>query len=260
VVEYDDVMNMHRDVIYSERRKILEGADLRANILDMVREEICGLADTFLPGRNEESWNVEELLKEVATLFDPPSSLSVKSLEGLSREDILEAILAASQAEYERREAEMGEEPVRMLERIVMLRVIDSLWVEHLTAMDEMRQGIGLTAYGQQDPLVVYKREAHDMWDQLMANIRRQITHTIYHVQFAPAAAPPPREPVGARAGGGAAPDGAPAEAEARSAPRRARAGMEAARRPVGAHKTGRNDPCPCGSGKKYKKCCGRTI
>jgi preprotein translocase subunit SecA len=256
-------MNMHRDVIYSERRKILEGADLRANILDMVREEICGLADTSLPGRREEDWAVEELLKEVATIFDLPPSLSAKKLEGLSREDILEAVLAASEEEYQRREAEMGEESMRVLERLVMLRVIDYLWIEHLTAMDEMRQGIGLTAYGQQDPLVVYKREAHDMWDQLLANIRRQITHSIYHVQLA--TAPPPPEPVGARAGRGASPDGAPPEedaaapAPAEAAPVR-RTGMAAARRPVGAHKVGRNDPCPCGSGKKYKKCCGRTI
>ena len=264
VVEYDDVMNMHRDVIYSERRKIHEGADLRANILDMVREEICGLADTFLPGRREEDWAIEGLLKEAVTVFDPPPSLTAKKLEGLSREDILETVLAASEEEYKRREAEIGEESMRVLERLVMLRVIDYLWVEHLTAMDEMRQGIGLTAYGQQDPLVVYKREAHDMWDQLLTNIRRQITHSIYHVQLA-TAPPPPPEPVGARAGGGASPNGAPPE-ESASTPARAeaapvrRAGMAAARRPVGAQKVGRNDPCPCGSGKKYKKCCGRTI
>ncbi len=258
VVEYDDVMNMHRDVIYSERHKILEGADLRANILDMVREEICGLADTFLPSRREGEWAIEELLKEVAALFNLPPSLSAKKLEGLTREQILEAIVAASEEEYQRREAEMGEESARMLERLVMLRVIDSLWVEHLTAMDEMRQGIGLTAYGQFDPLVVYKREAHDMWDQLLANIRRQITHSIYHVQLA--APPPPREPVGVTEGRGATPAGTPAEAAPVAAGARSRSGREAARRPVGAHKTGRNDPCPCGSGKKYKKCCGRAI
>ena len=258
VVEYDDVMNMHRDVIYTERRKILEGADLRSNILDMVREEICELAGTFLPMRREHEWAIEDLLKEVATLFEVPPSLSAKSLEALSREQIIEAVVAASEEEYQRREAEMSEESTRTVERLVMLRVIDSLWVEHLTAMDEMRQGIGLTAYGQFDPLVVYKREAHDMWDQLLANIRRQITHTIYHVQLQ--APPPPREPVGATAGRGGMPADVPAEAEPVAAGARSRSGREAARRPVGAHKIGRNDPCPCGSGKKYKKCCGRAI
>jgi preprotein translocase subunit SecA len=264
VVEYDDVMNMHRDVIYNERRKILEGADLRSNILDMVREDICELAEVYLPGRREEDWNVEELLKETATIFELPPSLSAKNLEGMSREQVLEAILDASEEVYARREAEMGDESMRLLERLVMLRVIDRLWIEHLTAMDEMRQGIGLTAYGQQDPLVAYKREAHDMWDQLMANIRRQITHSIYHVQLQ-TAPPPPPEPVGVTARGpsdGSSDDGngqnAPAAA-AQAAPAR-KGGMEAARRPVGSHKVGRNDPCPCGSGKKYKKCCGRGI
>jgi preprotein translocase subunit SecA len=263
VVEYDDVMNMHRDVIYNERRKILEGADLRANILDMVREEVCGLTDTFVPGRREEDWAVDGLLKEAATMFDLPPSLTAKKLEGFSREDLIDAVLTASEEEYARRETEMGEEAMRVLERLVMLRVIDHLWIEHLTAMDEMRQGIGLAAYGQQDPLVAYKREAHDMWDQLMENIRRQITHSIYHVQLA-TAPPPPPEPVGVTAGRGTAPDGAPAEDGATKAPVQAaprhRTGMAAARRPVGARKVGRNDPCPCGSGKKYKKCCGRTI
>ena len=263
VVEYDDVMNMHRDVIYSERNKILQGADLRANILDMVREEICELADTFMPGRREEDWAIEEMLKEVAAVFDLPPSVTAKKLEGLSREDILDTLLTVSEEEYERREKEMGEESMRLLERLVMLRIIDHLWVEHLTATDEMRQGIGLTAYGQQDPLVVYKREAHDMWDQLLANIRRQITHSIYHVQLQ-TAPPPPPQPVGVAAGPGDSPDGdTPASATA-AAPGRAarvhREGMAASRRPVGSHKTGRNDPCPCGSGKKYKKCCGRTI
>ncbi len=260
VVEYDDVMNMHRDVIYNERRKILEGADLRTNILDMVREEVCGLTDTLLPGRGEEGWLVDEFLKEVATIFDLPPSLTAKKLEGLSREDLIDAVLTASEEVYARRETEMGEEAMRVLERLVMLRVIDRLWIEHLTAMDEMRQGIGLAAYGQQDPLVAYKREAHDMWDQLLENIRRQITHSIYHVQLQ-TAPPPPPEPVGVAAGRGAetaSTEGATKTA-AQAAQRRG-AGMEAARRPVGAQKIGRNDPCPCGSGKKYKKCCGRTI
>ena len=118
--------------------------------------------------------------------------------------------------------------------------------------------GIGLAAYGQQDPLVVYKREAHDMWQQLLANIRRQITHSIYHVELAPRTA---RPPVAAEA-----PEGEEAAAEtaavSKAAARRSRVavaagGRAAGRRPVGAHKVGRNDPCPCGSGKKYKKCCG---
>ena len=258
VVEYDDVMNMHRDVIYSERRKILEGADLKSNVLDMVREEIGGIMDFLLPGRREEEWDIESFAGEVEAIFPLPPSLSAKKLLGLSREEIFEKVISAAEKEYERREGEMGAEIMRALERIVMLRVIDTLWVEHLTATDEMRQGIGLAAYGQQDPLVVYKREAHDMWQQLLANIRRQITHSIYHVELAPRTA---RPPVAAEA-----PEGEEAAAEAspvsKAAARRGRVavaagGRAAGRRPIGAHTVGRNDPCPCGSGKKYKKCCG---
>jgi preprotein translocase subunit SecA len=258
VVEYDDVMNMHRDVIYSERRKILEGADLKSNVLDMVREEIGGVMDFHLPGRREEEWDFESFAGEVEAIFPLPPALGVKKLPGLSREEIFEKVISAAEEEYERREREMGAEIMRALERIVMLRVIDTLWVEHLTATDEMRQGIGLAAYGQQDPLVVYKREAHDMWQQLLANIRRQITHSIYHVELAPRTA---RPPVAAEAPAG---EEAAAETAAvsKAAARRSRVavaagGRAAGRRPVGAHKVGRNDPCPCGSGKKYKKCCG---
>ncbi len=258
VVEYDDVMNMHRDVIYSERRKILEGADLKSNVLDMVREEITTIMDFHLPGRREEEWDIESFAGEVEAIFPLPPALSAKKLLGLSREEIFEKVISAAEKEYERREGEMGAEIMRALERIVMLRVIDTLWVEHLTATDEMRQGIGLAAYGQQDPLVVYKREAHDMWQQLLANIRRQITHSIYHVELAPRTA---RPPVAAEAPAG---EEAAAETAAvsKAAARRGRVavaagGRAAGRRPIGAHKVGRNDPCPCGSGKKYKKCCG---
>ncbi len=261
VVEYDDVMNMHRDVIYSERCKILEGADLKANVMEMVREEIGGVLDLHLPGRREEEWDLESFAAEVETIFPLPPSLSAKKLPELSREEISEKVIAAAVEEYDRREKEMGEDVMRALERLVMLRVIDTLWVEHLTATDEMRQGIGLAAYGQQDPLVVYKREAHDMWDQLLANIRRQITHSIYHVELARRTAPSPaadEAPAGEEA--------APAETAAvpKAAARRDRVAVAAgdraaARRPVGSRKVGRNDPCPCGSGKKYKKCCGSS-
>jgi preprotein translocase subunit SecA len=155
--------------------------------------------------------------------------------------------MAFAETEYERREGELGADNMRAIERMLMLRTIDSLWVEHLTAMDEMRQGIGLRAYGQTDPLVAYKREAHDMWSQLLENIRHQVTHSIYHVEITqqPAPPPPPRAaPVLANAGNGG------------SAP----AGTTEKRQPVAAgkaQKTGRNEPCPCGSGKKYKKCHG---
>jgi preprotein translocase subunit SecA len=141
----------------------------------------------------------------------------------------------------------MGEPIVREIERLIMLKTIDSLWIEHLTAMDEMRQGIGLQAYAQIDPLVAYKREAFDMFNQLTANIRHGVTRAIYHVQLAPAA-PPPRPTMPPKmkvnvTDDGAVDGGAPARGNGRQVLR----------------KVGRNDPCPCGSGRKYKRCHGQA-
>ena len=240
VVEYDDVMNKQRDVIYTERRKILEGADLKANITDMLREEITALWEAHLPERQEELWDHEGLFNEVNGIVRLPSNLAPQFLVRLSRDQVLQSLLSYAEEAYERKERETGSEVMRTMERLVMLRTIDALWVEHLTATEEMRQGIGLHAYGQSDPRVVYKREARDMWDQLLSHIRHQITRSIYHVELAPATAAPARQPVAAPVG------------------RRVSAAAPAARgsQPM-ARKVGRNDPCPCGSGKKYKKCHG---
>ena len=257
LVEYDDVMNTHRDVIYTERNKILSGADLKANILDMVREELNTLVDLHAPERYPDQWDLETLVAEVNSIVRLPSDLTVSALDEMTSDELRERLLAHAESAYETREVELGEERMRTIERLLLLRTIDGLWVEHLTAMDEMRQGIGLRAYAQTDPLVAYKREAHDMWGQLLANIRRQISHSIYHVeltqrdqqQAAQAAAQRQRgEPVAVGAGAPAA--GAATVAQGAGAPA-AVANGKASR------KIGRNQPCPCGSGKKYKKCHG---
>ncbi len=248
LVEYDDVMNTHRDVIYTERDKALGDADLKSNILDMVREEITELVEFHAPDRYPDQWDLETLLTEVAVILRLPSSINVRTLEELRHDELLEKLLTHTEEAYEQREQEIGAEATRALERLLMLRTIDSLWVEHLTAMDEMRQGIGLRAYGQADPLVAYKREAHDMWGQLLENIRHRVVQTVYHVELSErsgartqAAARPRGEPVaaGAAASAGQTPPAALAKGGGK------------------ARKIGRNQPCPCGSGKKYKKCHG---
>ena len=247
LVEYDDVMNTHRDVIYQERQKILHGADLKANILEMVREEITALVDLHCPDRLEQEWDIETLINDVNVIVKLPASYTVASFEELNRVEIQDNLIKFAEEAYDKREAQLGAETMRTMERIIMLRNIDTLWVEHLTATDEMRQGIGLQAYGQADPLVAYKREAHDMWGQLLGNIRHQITHQIYHVEIVqqPAAPRPLATPIPAGASPNAGNGGG--------------SGSREQRQPVaaGKRKTGRNDPCPCGSGKKYKKCHG---
>jgi preprotein translocase subunit SecA len=245
VVEYDDVMNTQRDLIYTERNKILAGADLKANIQEMIAEEIDEVIDTYLTDHQEEGRDLKGLLVEMKAIMPLPSHFTQAHFANLAREDIVEELLAHAQEEYEAKEQKIGPENMRTLERLVMLGTIDRLWVGHLTALDEMRQGIGLAGYGGQDPLVAFKREAHDMWQQLMDHIRRNISRRIYHVTLSPQAAPAPRRPaaVGARAGGR----------------RGARAGQPEGEPPAAPRKVGRNDPCPCGSGLKYKKCCGRA-
>ena len=164
VVEYDDVMNVHRDVIYTERTKVLEGANVRENVFGMVEDELKELIANHLPGRSEELWDLDLLLEEARVSFALQAEITADSLHGSSAQEIEALLLDEAEVAYESKEAELEAENMRLLERLLLLQTIDRLWVEHLTAMDEMRQGIGLQAYGQQDPLVAYKREARDMW------------------------------------------------------------------------------------------------
>ena len=190
------------------------------------------------------------------------------------REEAIDEVIAFARKAYEAKERELGEEKMRMLERLVMLGTIDRLWVYHLTALDEMRQGVGLSGYGGLDPLVVFKHEAHDMWQQLTDHIRQNVVRRIFHVTLMPQAAPiaPPEPPSGELQESGPAKE-TPTPARRADGPRRRRrrtgrahgrrrhrhhrASNRPARGRPSTRKVGRNDPCPCGSGSKYKKCHG---
>jgi preprotein translocase subunit SecA len=225
LVEYDDVINKHREVIYAERRKILSGADLKANITSMVQDEIQSLVARHISGvsyePDEKRSNISGLLEDVSRIFPLPPQFRSDGLSELSAQQIAERLTDYATELYSQREQELGPDNMRIAERLVMLRVIDRLWMEHLTDMEHLRQGIGLRAAGQQQPLVVYKREGHASFEALLASIQHDVVHSIYHVGIAKET-PKKKEPV-----------------------------------PVG-KKVGRNDPCPCGSGKKYKHCCGK--
>ena len=271
VVEYDDVMNKHRDLIYKERRKILEGADLKANIQEMIDQEIDVILESFLPTANREEWDLKGLLQELRTVFPLPPHFNENRLAQLAQEELRQQMLAYAQESYEAKEEELGPDRMRVLERLLMLGAMDRLWVYHLTALDEMRQGAGLHGYGGQDPLVVYKREAHDMWEQLMDHIRQSVVRRIYQVTLAPQAAPTPQSseqatPAGrqVRASDPATESGAQPSA---ARPTLRQAGAVAVQPSAmgtaatsAAKKVGRNAPCPCGSGRKYKKCCGSGL
>jgi preprotein translocase subunit SecA len=280
VVQYDDVMNQHRDVIYKQRRKILGRADIKENILEMVDQEIERVFDAFAsPNQTPDDWDLDSMLAELKAIMPIPTSWTPRFFEPMNYDSVLELVLNHAHEEYEKKEADLTPERMRLLEQLVLLRIIDRLWVYHLTALEELRQGIGLQGYGQRDPLVEFKREAFDMFGQLNDHIRQNCVRQIYHVTLT-TTAPRPAAPASAKESGpGETPGGngataaapAPPASDAKSrkkarqqqrvsaagAASAATATAQAPARPMMAAKAGRNDPCPCGSGKKYKKCHG---
>lgn len=235
VLEYDDVMNQQREVIYGQRRQILHGENLRENIFFMIEKLIDHGMDLFANEKTHpEEWDLDGLIEYAVDLFAAEGDLKKSELENMSREEVREDLLEAANENYDRRETMFGPENMRELEKVVMLKVVDAKWMDHLDAMDMLRQGIGLRAYGQKDPLIEYKIEAFDMFGQMIEHIQEDIVRYIYRVNIV-------------------------TQAEDRLAQATTSHGDEAApNEPVRAKDTvGRNELCPCGSGKKYKKCCG---
>jgi preprotein translocase subunit SecA len=244
-VEFDDVMNKQRTIIYADRRKILEGEDMRERVLEMIGEEIGALIDQDLPEDESEEWDLDALLRAVRTI-DPllPVALTAASLRGKSRQEIEDLLLERVEEAYEERERAIGEENMRYVERRMMLGAIDRQWIDYLTGMEDLRQEIGLQAVAQKDPLTEYQRNAYGMFDQLKSNIQRDIVYQIIPVSFQyeqylrqVMAEQQQRLNVAQQAG--------MSEEQARAA-RTVRKSMP---------KLGRNDKCPCGSGKKFKDC-----
>jgi preprotein translocase subunit SecA len=258
LLEYDNVMNKQREIIYSQRRAVLEGVSLKEDILEMVEKSAQELAALYTTaGQEVETVNLSNAVKLKFGIEIDISGSGSTAKEGL-RQKLWQA--------YGEKEKAIGADLLRHLERIVFLQIVDSKWKDHLYAMDYLREGIGLRAYGQRDPLVEYKREAFDMFAQLIASIEDEAVETIFKLQplrperikgvfsslpqeFShPEAAQfekPQEEPqvlgesgFGAPNLGAAPPVNKPVQ--------------------LSHPKVGRNDPCPCGSGKKYKKCCGR--
>ncbi|MCC6177809.1 MAG: preprotein translocase subunit SecA [Chloroflexi bacterium] len=234
VVEYDDVMNRQREIIYADRRKVLAQDNLRSMIEEWVEEELTSLVDTHLPAEDTSLWDYEALLNQLRMLMPIPDSVTIEELETYTREELQEQLVHLASDVYDRREEQFGPELMRFIERAWMLNVIDRLWIRHLTAIDDVREGIGLRAYGQRDPLVEYKVEAAAMFEDLLGQIQHDVVYAIYHVE-------PRQEPV------------------RRPTPMTTNHDEDRGNQPVRAgKKVGRNDPCPCGSGRKYKKCHGR--
>ncbi|NUQ55026.1 MAG: preprotein translocase subunit SecA [Dehalococcoidia bacterium] len=259
LVEFDDVINEHRTVIYAEREKILRGADTRANVLGLLIDELEALMGGGTSGNAE---SIEVLQNELREILHPDDLPSLEEMEELG-EELSDEVLDRAEDRYEQMEELIGADNMRRVEHWLLLETIDYHWREHLTAVEDLRQSIGLQAYAQVDPLVAFKREGYDMFQQLQGNIRRQVARTIFKVRMVeqpvPAAAPVPGDSApspNGESGAKAAPVLARTSAPAAASLRTNREESSSART-AGAPKLGRNDPCFCGSGKKYKRCHG---
>ncbi len=239
VLEFDSVINKQREVIYEQRRRILTSPNLRPTIMEMIHKELDHLVDIYTGSEWAEEWSLDLLYDEVKKIFNLPPEETPDAWRKMPREEIKAHLHQLAEEAYDRKEAELTPEFMRQVERYIMLRAVDSRWVRHLTNLDNLRQGIGLRALAQQDPLVAFKREAHQMYTELVDAIQHDIVHAIFKFTPQPAQPQPQVEQPRYRRLQYGRGNGATTRRPERSTQR----------------ELGRNDPCWCGSGKKYKHC-----
>ena len=239
VLKYDDVMNNQREVIYAERRKVLEGENLKEHVFSMVDGFIDGAVDIYTAGaKYPEEWDIVGLENYVNNAI-PLGDLGLSNVENMNKEDLSEIINKKAQDFYEVKESEVGEEELRELERVILLRVVDTKWMDHIDAMDQLKQGIGLRAMGQQDPVRAYQLEGFDMFEEMIESIQEDTIKNLFHIE---------RD------------ENMERERVAEPISTNMSDDEEHIKKPVVVKdRVGRNDLCPCGSGKKYKKCCGQN-
>ena len=240
LLDYDKVMNEQRETIYGERTKVLEGENLKDNVISMIQGLIIRSVDSYT-GESEfsEEWDFVGLRTHLAQYFSLENELKFdeKEREDLSKESLKNILTEAAISAYEKKEEQMTPEQMREIERVLLLRVIDQKWMDHIDNIDQMRQGIGLRAYGQRNPVIEYQFVAFEMFEEMLTNIQEDTIRALYHVEPAHI---PEREQVVQETATNKEEEG-PKQPTRRDEP-----------------KINRNDPCPCGSGKKYKHCCGR--
>jgi preprotein translocase subunit SecA len=250
LLEYDDVMNQQREVIYSQRREVLAGEDLKNSMAEMVEEQAEGILDLYADEKDHpEDWDLKGLQDAIYQQFSFRWILPSGEEDGLNREHLKEQLFQKVKEVYQKKEEAFGEEMLRYLEKVIMLQSVDHHWKDHLLAIDQLKEGIGLRGYGQKDPRIEYQREAYQMFLEMLERIKKDTIEKLFAIQIAR------EEEVKemkmerkqtfvlsrgetAAGGGGEREDGK---------------GVTVRRE---GKKVGRNDPCPCGSGKKYKKCC----
>ena len=243
VLQYDDVMNRQREIIYSQRDQVLDGESVKDSILKMLVDSFHANAKTYTADEDHTQWNLEGLRDYFRGWIgtDDDFQYTAQELEDMTPEEIVQPLIDRALKVYEEKEELYGSEIMRELERVILLKTVDRYWMDHIDNMDELRKGIHLRAYGQKDPVVLYRIEGFDMFDGMIAAIQEDTVRLMLTVQIRQAEEPK-REQVAKETG---------TSADGTDAPRTVRKRAS--------EKVGRNDPCPCGSGKKYKKCCGRT-
>ncbi|MBP3493008.1 MAG: preprotein translocase subunit SecA [Oscillospiraceae bacterium] len=243
VLEYDDVMNKQREIIYDQRKQVLDGLDVKGIIMNMMTTAISGEVQTVFAGETHLDMNsCRDLLRRVEGVYFPKYAVrfTEEQIASMTAEDYTDAFIEAATAYYEQREAEITPELMREVERVVLLRVVDEFWMDHIDAMDDLRQGIRLRAYAQTDPIVAYKKESLEMFEEMISAIQEETVRRLYSVRVRK-----DEEIKRERVASGIT-ENVGGDGTVKKQPRKVK-------------KIGRNDPCPCGSGKKYKMCCGRN-
>ena len=243
VLEYDDVMNKQREIIYSQRRQVLEGMDVKDVIMNMMNTSITHLVQNAFSGVHHlDMTSCQELLRQVEGVYFPKYAVrfSQEQLDTMDAQAIIDAFTQAAVAYYQQKEDEFTPPVMREVERVVLLRVVDEYWMEHIDAMSDLRQGIRLRAYAQTDPIIAYKKESLEMFEEMIAAIQDETVRQLYSVRWQK------NEEVKRQRVANATSESVGGDGTVKKQPRKVK-------------KIGRNEPCPCGSGKKYKNCCGRN-
>ena len=241
VLEYDDVMNKQREIIYGQRKQVLDGMDVKSVIMNMMNTSIRHLVQGAFAGGSLDSASMRELLGSVEGLYFPKYAVRFEETQipALTADEVADAFAQAAADYYEKKEQELTSPVMREVERVVLLRVVDEYWMDHIDAMQDLRQGIRLRAYAQTDPIIAYKKESLEMFEEMITAIQEETVRRLYSVRVKK-----DEEIKRERVASGMT-ENVGGDGTVKKQPRKVK-------------KIGRNDPCPCGSGKKYKQCCGR--
>jgi preprotein translocase subunit SecA len=239
VLQYDDVLNTQRKIIYEQRDKVLQNEDIKSNILKMVEDVVNSTVDYFtLDLKNGEESDLKGMIAKFEQIFLPKGFLKEEKIKGITIQELKNMLWDYANKTYEQKEEEFTPEVMREMERVILLRCVDEKWMDHIDSMEHLKEGINLRAYGQHDPVVEYKNEGFRMFDEMISVIQEEVVQYMFHIQVErPVERVQVAQPVATNMEG---------EEEIKRTPT------------VNGPKIGRNDLCPCGSGLKYKNCCGK--